>query len=68
MLPKRPRLSAKGSFVLYARPVLMREMEPLSPKKLSSEPPKKLPTPTPKVVSARPVTFWFALRVTVRKQ
>ena len=46
----------------------MREIEPLSPKKLSSEPPKKLPTPTPKVVSARPVTFWFALRVTVRKQ
>ena len=30
------------------------------------DPPKKFPTPTPKVVMARPVTFWFALRVTVR--
>ncbi len=33
-----------------------------------SEPPKKLPKPTPKVVMARPVTFWLARRVTVRKQ
>ena len=33
-----------------------------------SEPPKKLPKPTPKVVSARPVTFWLARSVTVRKQ
>ena len=32
------------------------------------EPPKKLPKPTPKVVMARPVTFWLARRVTVRKQ
>ena len=31
-------------------------------------PPKKLPKPTPKVVIARPVTFWLARRVTVRKQ
>ena len=30
-------------------------------------PPKKLPNPTPKVVMARPVTFWFALNVMVRK-
>ena len=30
--------------------------------------PKKLATPIPKVVRARPVTFWFALKVTVRKQ
>ena len=35
---------------------------------LMREPPKKLPTPTPKVVMARPVTFWLARRVTVRKQ
>ena len=45
----------------------MSEIEPLSPKKLRSEPPKKLPMPTPNVVSARPVTFWFALSVIVRK-
>ena len=31
-------------------------------------PPKKLPKPTPKVVIARPVTFWLARSVTVRKQ
>ena len=35
---------------------------------LIRDPPKKLPKPTPKVVIARPVTFWFARRVTVRKQ
>ena len=35
---------------------------------LIREPPKKLPKPTPKVVMARPVTFWLARRVTVRKQ
>ena len=35
---------------------------------LIREPPKKLPKPTPKVVMARPVTFWFARSVTVRKQ
>ena len=29
--------------------------------------PKKLATPMPKVVSARPVTFWFARREIVRK-
>ena len=40
----------------------------LLPDSLMSEPPKKLPKPTPKVVRARPVTFWFARRVTVRKQ
>ena len=38
------------------------------PESFMREPPKKLPKPTPKVVSARPVTFWLALRVTVRKQ
>ena len=38
------------------------------PVSLMREPPKKLPTPTPKVVMARPVTFWLARRVTVRKQ
>ena len=40
----------------------------LLPESFISEPPKKLPKPTPKVVRARPVTFWFARRVTVRKQ
>ena len=39
--------------------------EPVS---LMREPPKKLPKPMPKVVIARPVTFWFARSVTVRKQ
>ena len=44
-------------------------MEGISlPVSLMSEPPKKLPMPTPKVVMARPVTFWLARRVTVRKQ
>ena len=38
------------------------------PESLISDPPKKLPKPTPKVVSARPVTFWLARSVTVRKQ
>ena len=38
------------------------------PVSLIREPPKKLPMPTPKVVMVRPVTFWFARRVTVRKQ
>ena len=38
------------------------------PVSLMSEPPKKLPTPTPNVVSARPITFWLARSVTVRKQ
>ena len=33
-----------------------------------NEPPKKLPIPTPKVAIARPVTFWLARSVTVRKQ
>ena len=35
---------------------------------LIREPPKKLPMPTPKVVMARPVTFWLARRVTVSRQ
>ena len=39
-----------------------------APVSLMSEPPKKLPKPTPKVVMARPVTFWLARSVTVRKQ
>ena len=38
------------------------------PVSLINDPPKKFPNPTPKVVIARPVTFWFALRLTVRKQ
>ena len=38
------------------------------PVSLMREPPKKLPTPTPKVVMARPVTFWLARRVTVSRQ
>ena len=38
------------------------------PVSFMSDPPKKLPKPTPNVVMARPVTFWFALSVTVRKQ
>ena len=37
------------------------------PVSLMREPPKKLPTPTPKVVMARPVTFWLARRVTVSR-
>lgn len=38
------------------------------PDSFMSEPPKKLPKPTPNVVIARPVTFWFARSVIVRKQ
>ena len=38
------------------------------PESLIRDPPKKLPKPTPKVVRARPVTFWLARSVTVRKQ
>ena len=58
-----------GSVVLKQILVLVRAMEgTLLPVSLMREPPKKLPTPTPKVVMARPVTFWLARRVTVRKQ
>ena len=35
------------------------------PVSLINEPPKKLPKPMPKVVSARPATFWFARNVMV---
>ena len=41
------------------------EIWPTPPDSLVSDPPKKLPRPTPKVVSARPDTFWLARRVTV---
>ena len=55
--------------VLKKALVLVRAMEGTSLSvSLMSEPPKKLPMPTPKVVMARPVTFWLARSVTVRKQ
>ena len=38
------------------------------PVSFTRDAPKKLPKPTPKVVRARPVTFWLARRETVRKQ
>ena len=41
------------------------EIWPTPPASLDREPPKKLPKPMPKVVSARPVTFWLARRVMV---
>ena len=65
--PNSPSLLAKGSVALKHAPVRLSAMEPPSPNSEESEPPKKLPTPTPNVVSARPVTFWLARSVTVRK-
>ena len=62
-------LSPAGRWRRKMFEVLVRMMEGSSlPESLMSEPPKKLPKPTPKVVSARPVTFWLARSVTVRKQ
>ncbi len=58
-----------GRAFLNTLEVALRAMEGTSaPVSLMREPPKKLPKPTPKVVMARPVTFWLARRVTVRKQ
>ena len=67
--PITPALSANGS-VFWKHPEVARsEMDGTSdPVSLISDPPKKFPNPTPKVVIVRPVTFWFALRLTVRKQ
>ncbi len=60
---------AKGSFFEKYELVAERAIEGTSaPDNLISEPPKKLPKPIPNVVMARPVTFWFALKVTVKKQ
>ena len=59
---------AKGSALAKHALVLERAIDGTSlPVSLIREPPKKLPKPTPNVVIARPVTFWFALSVTVRK-
>ena len=43
------------------------EIWPTPPAMLFRLPPKKLATPPPKMVSVRPVTFWLARRVMVRK-
>ena len=60
---------ANGSEAAKKRFVFDRTMLGTSlPVSLMRLPPKKLPKPTPKVVMARPVTFWFARSVTVRKQ
>ena len=68
-MPNQPRSAAKGRDFLKQALVADRAMEGTSaPESLMREPPKKLPKPTPKVVMARPVTFWLARRVTVRKQ
>ena len=37
------------------------------PALLPSSSPQKFASPVPKIVSVRPVTFWFARSVTVRK-
>ena len=69
MSPSAPRLSAKGSLAVKYELVAVRASEGTSLSvSFMSEPPKKLPKPTPKVVMARPVTFWLARSVTVRKQ
>ena len=68
-MPITPSFSAKGKLVRKALLVAVRMIEGSSlPESLIREPPMKLPKPTPKVVSARPVTFWLARSVTVRKQ
>ena len=51
-----------GSFFRNALAVTAVEIWPTPPASLESDPPKKLPRPTPKVVRARPVTFWLARR------
>ena len=62
-------MSAPGTAVLKKLLVVVRATDGTSlPVSLMSEPPKKLPKPVPNVVSARPVTFWFARSVTVKKQ
>ena len=67
-LPTTPALLANGRVALKALLVAERAIDGTSlPVSLIREPPKKLPKPTPNVVIARPVTFWFALSVTVRK-
>ena len=69
MSPNQPSLSAKGNWVLKAELVLESAIDGTSEStNLINEPPKKLPIPIPNVVRARPVTFWLALRVTVKKQ
>ena len=40
---------------------------PTPPASLLRLPPKKLPTPEPRIVRVRPVTFWFVRSVMVRK-
>ena len=56
---------SSGSFSRKALAVAAVEIWPTPPASLDMEPPKKLPRPTPKVVSARPDTFWLARRVMV---
>ena len=68
-MPNQPSLPENGSDALKKALVRERAMDGTSaPESLMSDPPKKLPKPTPNVVMARPVTFWFARSVTVRKQ
>ena len=68
-MPNQPSSDAKGRERLKYELVAESAMDGTSlPVSLMSEPPKKLPKPTPKVVMARPVTFWLARSVTVRKQ
>ena len=68
-MPNHPVVFANGRQVRNALLVFDRAMDGTSlPVSLMREPPKKFPKPTPKVVMARPVTFWLARRLTVRKQ
>ena len=56
--PNQPSLSAKGNVFLKQLDVAERVIDGSSDfVSFIREPPKKLPKPTPKVVSARPVTF-----------
>ena len=51
----------------YTALVVATEIWPTPPAMVFRVPPKKLATPPPKMVSVRPVTFWLARRVMVRK-
>jgi hypothetical protein len=51
----------------YTALVAATEIWPTPPAMEFRVPPKKLATPPPKMVSVRPVTFWLARRVMVRK-
>ena len=67
MEPKVPNLPNKpGSLARNMLAVVATEIVPTPPESFIIEPPKKFATPVPKIVSVRPVTFWFTFWVTVK--